>query len=311
MNNSEVITKIHQEYPDFVIEAIEFLEAGFDSEAFLINDSFVFKFSRHARAAANLYKEVTVLNEIRNQLPLKVPKIYFLGKSDPLDQFAFVGYERIMGVPLNKEILTTLSAEEKETLAKELSIFFKTLHTIELRTKLKGLEIDKKAKAAYEYQVIKEAAYPLLKRSVQREIDEVYQRILNQDFSYKKCLMHNDFGASNVYYDLKAKRISGVIDFGDVAIYDRDMEFICLLYDYEDGFDQTFVKKILTYYGISKKTLIDKTRFVAFYNQLENIYLGKEFEMYDLFKEGVNNIQNGLDRYDENILFEDKTKYYI
>lgn len=311
MDKVEAKTKIIQAYPNLSINTVDYLGEGFDSEAFLVNQAYVFKFPRHARAARNLYKEALILKEIKDQLPLKVPEICFIGKSNKPDQLAFVGHEKIEGVPLTGEILATLPEERKEEMAKELAEFFKVLHTLKLKSSIAGLEIDKKAKAAYEYQVIKEAAYPLLKEAVQQEIDEVYRRILRHDFNYHNCLIHNDFGASNVYYDLKTNKICGLIDFGDVAIYDRDMEFICLLFDYEEGFDQKFVQKMMAYYGMDVAELQDKLAFVDFYNQLENIYLGQEFGMDELFEESIAEIQDGLKGYKENILLEDKTIYYI
>lgn len=311
MDKLEVKTKIKQVYPDLTINSLEFLGAGFDSEAFLLNQTYVFKFPRHTRAARNLYKEALILKEIKDQLPLKVPEVCFIGKSSKPNQLEFVGHEKIAGVPLNAEILATLSEERKDELAHGLADFFKALHSINLATTIDDLQVNKKAKAAHEYDVIKQAAYPLLKEAVQQEIDDVYQRILRHDFHYKKCLIHNDFGASNVYYDQETNRICGLIDFGDIAIYDRDMEFICLLFDYEEGFDHDFVKKMMEYYGIDAVELQNKLDFVDFYNQLESVYLGKEFGMEDLFEEGIAEIQNGLKGFKENILLEDKTIYYI
>ncbi|MEW7916113.1 phosphotransferase family protein [Enterococcus avium] len=311
MDKEKAKTRIRQAYPELTIETMEILGKGFDSEAFLINKSYVFKFPRHARAARNLYKEVVVLKEINDKLPLKVPEICFIGKAEKPNQLDFVGQEKIKGVPLDAKILTTLTEEQKNEIAKELAAFFKTLHEIELSVSLEGLEVDKKTKAAYEYEVIQQAAYPLLKKSVQQEIDEVYKRILQQNFNEKKCLIHNDFGASNVYYDQKTNTICGLIDFGDIAIYDRDMEFICLLFDYEEGFSQAFVHKMLGYYGIEISNLQNKLDFIEFYNQLENVYLGKEFEIEELFVESIAEIQNGLNGYEENILVDDKTIYYM
>ncbi|MFI3618700.1 phosphotransferase family protein [Enterococcus avium] len=185
MDKEQAKTRIRQAYPELTIETMEILGKGFDSEAFLINQSYVFKFPRHARAARNLYKEAVVLKEINDKLPLKVPEICFIGKAEKPNQLDFVGQEKIKGVPLDAKILTTLTEEQKNEIAKELAAFFKTLHEIELSVSLEGLEVDKKAKAAYEYEVIQQAAYPLLKKSVQQEIDEVYKRILQQNFNEK------------------------------------------------------------------------------------------------------------------------------
>jgi len=311
MDKLEAVKQIQQEYPDLMIEEIEFLGAGYDSEAFLLNQAYVFKFPRHARAARNLYKEAIVLKEIKDKVPLKVPAICFIGTSNHPNQLTFAGHEKNEGVPLDAELLATLTDERKEQMAKELAAFLKALHKIELTTQIEGLEVNKKGKAAYEYEIIKKAAYPYLKETVQHQIDEVYHQLLKQDFQYQKCLIHNDFGASNVYYDQSVDKICGLIDFGDVAIYDRDMEFVCLMYDYEEGFDQEFVQKVLTYYGLDSADLANKVNFTDFYGQLENVYLGIEFDMKDLFEESIAAIQGGLDGYKENILSEDRTKYYL
>jgi aminoglycoside 2''-phosphotransferase len=311
MDKQSAVNQINLEYPDFFIEKIEFLGSGFDSEAFLINQIYVFKFPRHQKAAKNLYKEALILKEIKGQVPLKVPDICLVGESDALNELQFVGYEKIEGVPLDAEILATLTKERKDKLAKDLAAFFKALHGIDLSITIEGLKVEKKNKAKHEYKVIKENAYPFLKNSVKNQIDKVYQRLLNQEFHDKNCLIHNDFGASNVYYDLSTNEINGVIDFGDSAIYDRDMEFVCLMYDYEEGFDQEFVQKLIDYYGVDSASLINKFNFTGFYNQLENIYLGKEFEMKELLDESIHSIQKGIEGYEENILREDKTKYYL
>ncbi|MFR3687041.1 MAG: phosphotransferase family protein, partial [Enterococcus sp.] len=119
MDKEQAKTRIRQAYPELTIETVEFLGEGFDSETFLINQSYVFKFPRHARAARNLYKEAIILKEISDKLPLKVPKICFIGKADEPNQLDFVGQEKIEGVPLDAEILMTLTEEQKDEIAKE------------------------------------------------------------------------------------------------------------------------------------------------------------------------------------------------
>lgn len=166
MDKQSAVNQINLEYPDFFIEKIEFLGSGFDSEAFLINQIYVFKFPRHQKAAKNLYKEALILKEIKGQVPLKVRDICFVGESDALNELQFVGYEKMEGVPLVAEILATLTKERKDKLAKELAAFFKALHGIDLSITIEGLEVEKKSKAKHEYKVIKESAYPFLKDSI-------------------------------------------------------------------------------------------------------------------------------------------------
>lgn len=312
MKKSEIINIINNQYPNYIIKFILSLGSGYDSEAYLVNDEYVFKFPKHQKAANNLYKEAHVLLEIKDKLPITVPGIKFMGKSSKRNSMDFVGYEKIEGCALTQEIFNSLDEKTKDEMVKELANFFKVLHSIKLKTDIDGLEIDKKDKCIKEYNIIKEFAFPMLDIQIKEKIDKLYEGILNNDFDYKRSLVHNDFGVSNIFFDTNTNKICGIIDFGDVAIYDQDIDFICLLQNNEEGLDRNFVLKILEYYNHSDiHSVIKKSEFNEFYSQLELIVLGKEFRIDSLFKESIEKIKKDIIGYKENIIEQRNYNYYI
>lgn len=303
---------IKKYYSDFEIESLQFLNAGYDSEAYLVNDQFVFKFPRHHIAASNLYKEAQVLLEIRDQLPIKVPEVKYLGQSQETGQMEFVGYERIMGEALTPEIIRVLSKETLAALAKEIADFFTALHSIKLRRPIEGLTINKKEKCRKEFGFIKSVVLPAVSEESKEKINTIYDSILGSKFSDTNCLVHNDFGASNVFFDIKTNKLCGIIDFGDIAVYDRDIDFVCLLQSQEEGFDQAFVDMVLSQYGYNDlETLNKKNSFNEFYAQLENVFLGYSYEMNELFEESLEALKKGISDYERQIVIEQNYRYYI
>lgn len=306
------IHTINSYYPKLAITSIDFLGAGYDSEAYVVNEEFVFKFPRHATAAANLYKEAHVLMEIRDQLPINVPEVLFTGPSDDFEQMVFVGYERIQGEALTPEVIQTLDEAVLDKLAKELAGFFSALHQIKLTTSIQGLHVDKKEKCQKEFAVIKSLVLPAVSSDSKDKINTLYEHILAADFEDTTCLVHNDFGASNVFFDRASNQICGIIDFGDVAIYDRDIDFVCLLQSEEEGFDQEFVKTLLTHYNYNQLDILQKKcGFNAFYAQFENVFLGYSFDMKDLLEEALASLKQGVQDYEEHVLIKQNYGYYI
>lgn len=310
MNKTEIKTLITSQYPDYIIASITSLGSGYDSDAYLINNEYVFKFPKHELAARNLYKEAKVLLEIRDQLPIKVPAIIFTCEEE--NTMKFVGYEKIEGTEITPEIFNTLDEEVKERLAKELAAFFKSLHGIKLQTPIEGLEVDKKEKCRKEYEAVKDAAYSKINEYVRNQIDTMYEKILNCEFTYTKSLVHTDFGASNVFFDIETNEICGIVDFGDIAIYDQDIDFICLLHTQEEGFNQNFVDKIIKYYECEElDSILKKSDFLSFYSPFDYIWLGHTFNMDEHIDENINIIKNGIPDYEKNIEIEKNYINYI
>lgn len=79
----------------FNVESIKVIGAGLDSVAYLVNDEYIFKKSKHKEAAENMKKEIFVLRYLEGKLPLEIPRIEFYDADVNI-----CGYKEIKGTIL-------------------------------------------------------------------------------------------------------------------------------------------------------------------------------------------------------------------
>ena len=73
-----------------------------------------------------------------------------------------------------------------------------------------------------DYEALRGLIYNKIPDSSKKYIDDLYKRILNDEriFQYKKALCHNDLSCNHII--IQNNTAVGIIDFGDVAVTDRD-----------------------------------------------------------------------------------------
>ena len=121
----------------FAVAGIEFLGAGNDCEAFCVNDAFVFKFPKHAKANRRLQNEMAFLRQIRDRLEVEVPNVLCDGTFDAGgDRFSFFASKKLRGETLTKAGFLALGPEKLERAAAKIAGFLKTLHGMPVSTGL-------------------------------------------------------------------------------------------------------------------------------------------------------------------------------
>ncbi len=274
----------------FKVDEIKIIGNGNDSYAYEVNNNVVFKFPRHKKASDNLVKEVQILRFLEGKLSISIPRVMYECSPNDLFNYYFVGLSKIEGVSLSKEIYNGLSDTEKDELARQMAEFLKQLHEQTYTL----YEEDNMEKFEADYLKLKELIYDRLDLNAKEKIDTIYTKLFsNKDFlNQRECLVHNDFGCSNILFDKKSQRISGVIDFGDACVSDIDNDFYCLLEDSDEELGREFGLKVLHYYGyedISK--IIRKSNFHEFYWMIEEILYGFEYGNLEWVKEGMESIR--------------------
>lgn len=68
------------------INNIKLIGEGVDSKAYLVNNEYIFKISKHQEAAGNMKKEIQVLNYLDGKLSLKIPKIEFYNENYKIEK---------------------------------------------------------------------------------------------------------------------------------------------------------------------------------------------------------------------------------
>ncbi|MBV8499157.1 MAG: phosphotransferase [Candidatus Eremiobacteraeota bacterium] len=93
-------TLIARQFPRLGTPSLTVLGEGWDNAAFLVNDTWVFRFPRRAIAAPLIERESRILPLIAGALPLAIPVPEFVGTPAAGYPWAFAGYRVLPGRPL-------------------------------------------------------------------------------------------------------------------------------------------------------------------------------------------------------------------
>ena len=269
------------------ITNISILGQGLDSIAYRVNNEYIFKMSKHNEARENLKKEIKVLNYLKEKLSLQIPTIEFYSEKNSV-----CGYKEIKGEKLTKEIYNSMSIEEQDDLAHSIAQFLKELHSLPLPD-IDDLELDVIEDYKSDYESLKELIYDDIPKKSQEYLDSLFRRILSDEriTKYEKVLCHNDLSCNHII--MQNNRVVGIIDFGDVAITDRDKDFIYLLENSSEELGRDFGLKVLNYYNHPNKDIaVLKSDLNDEYYPIEQILGGQSKELKEMYNDGLNKIRN-------------------
>ena len=149
----ELLKKKIEEKFSFVVKQIEYLGGGVDSNAYLVNNDYVFKIGisenskidyKNQKIFSDFYKE----NKINN---IEIPNIEFYYSDDSI---RIVGYKIIEGSFINRNIYDSMNDEEQENFCKDVASFLKRLHEFSV-DKIDLDKIDMREKMLKEIELIK------------------------------------------------------------------------------------------------------------------------------------------------------------
>lgn len=238
--------KIEEKF-SFVVNKIEYLGGGVDSNAYLVNNDYVFKIGisenskidyKNQKIFSDFYKE----NKINN---IEIPNIEFYYNADNI---RMVGYKIVEGDLINRNIYDSMNKKEQEKFCKDVASFLKRLHDFNIG-KIDLEKIDMREKMLKEVELIKKTIYNSLSENEKKYIDRFKNRLISSNvFNCRKCICHIDFNPDHILIDENHK-FKGVIDWGGTAIVCEYAEFPYLLSDGEDELGRDVGLKILEYYG--------------------------------------------------------------
>lgn len=158
-------------------------------------------------------------------------------------------HERVPGPALMLEAWRRLPAADRERLAADVAAFVRALHTIDVSVAAGcGVEVvDHAAGVRWLRERTRTKLAPLLPADVAAYVDGAFGRFLEGEHATDRAvLLHRDVSPDHVMYDPATRRITGVIDFGDLAVGDPARDFIYLHEDY----DAEFLALALERYGL-------------------------------------------------------------
>jgi aminoglycoside 2''-phosphotransferase len=261
---------IEQAFPDFEIKSIRALEGvgGLGNVIYLVNEEYIFRFARHAKADRSLAHEVAALPEIEKSLNIPIPHIEYVGRQQE-SGLGFVGYRMLEGEGLWPELVRDAGGKIKEKFPKRLGQFFNELHAFDVaRARELGVrEISYPKEYELQLSDAKEKLFPALDQYFPTEayrikawIEKTFKKFFTEreKFGYTPTVIHGDLEAEHILYDRERDDISGIIDFGGLGIGDPDYD----LWRPYSHYGREFIEKLLeTYPHKNSELLFEKMEF--------------------------------------------------
>ena len=285
MNDAELLAAIEHCFPSVRVESWRLLGEGWMSRALLVNERYVFRFPRHAEAAADLAKEAALLPVIASAVSLPVPRFELHGEQS--NGLPFVGYRLLEGEPFEPGTWVSLDGVAQARVVGQLATFMNELHGVPLEiARQAGLcATDHRREYAEDREALRAFAAQLPAR-VAAYVEHRFESFLSNDafFANEARLIHADLSPEHLLFDPAAHELTGIIDFGDLSVADPDYEYLYLLED----LGRELTTRVMLARGESDfATLLDKVGHYVTFDHVHSILGGQQHGMQAWIDEGV------------------------
>jgi aminoglycoside 2''-phosphotransferase len=247
------------------IRTSEFLGEGWTATAHRVDDKLVFRFPKRAEYWAEIDREILFLEYARTQLPLPVPHHLLQIRASSCTPCGYCVYQYIPG---NTVDAARMSVSEHDDLARTLGEFLAALHG--LRPKKGELSLPHEDPYQVAMEVLDDAEQRIvaeLSSKERRSLEAIFRAYVNDPQGIGRSrIVHADFSADHILHD--GKRVTGIIDWGDVSLGDPDYDFSYLYVN----FGEDFLRAMAKHYGHKNPDrLVRKARYFMLLDQLGTI----------------------------------------
>lgn len=219
ISSDKALRIINTQFPELNANSIEFLGAGNDNTAFIVNNTYVFRFPRKTESILLLQDELYILPKITAYLPYSIPIPQWVGKPQDNYPWIFAGYTMLTG---KSACQLNLSATERATFAKPLAHFLSKLHSIPILEHKNHLPDETQAKLnsaiiipKIEKNILIMESYALLKNN--SLLYQVLETLKDITCPQNRSLVHGDLYVRHLLVD-ENSQLTSIIDWGDVHI---------------------------------------------------------------------------------------------
>lgn len=211
---------ITSRFPELSGGRFSLITMGYDSLAVDVDDRWIFKFPKEQYAEEALQREAVVLKVIRNAVTLRVPQLELFGEPT-----IFSRHAKIPGNYLTAADYSTLADEQRQGLARDLSLFYAQLHGIPL------VQIEPTGIGAihpwFAPDRIEGLAIPQLPPEDRLwALNTLRQYQALPPDPYGDTYGFFDGHGWNMAYDYTAGKLNGIYDFADSGIGPLQQDFI-------------------------------------------------------------------------------------
>lgn len=232
------------------LRSIVLHDRGWDSRVYSFHDGrYFFKFPRSKKVQQQYRYEIAVIEHLadRKTTGVVTPNIRWKHPKN-----AYFGYEGVHGSPVS-EIIQQLDTVQKQSVGTALGNFLKQLHGLQL-PEVRTMSTDDESQQIQRWHEQSKPTIPKYFTNAEQQrlhqlVYEIWPTTLAK-LGSESVLCHGDLHFENVLYGHDGS--VGVIDFGDVAYYDRSKDFIELLED------KTIFDAVQKTYGHMSQSLMQK-----------------------------------------------------
>ena len=231
------LNQIKNEFPEITWKNAKIIIEGCDNDVIILDSKLVFRFPKKPDTANKLKNEIKLLQSIKKNITLEIPKIEFISKKQD-----FIGYKLVQGACIIPEkVLTNFSKKEINNLKKMLAQFLIELHSTEKNALIKYA---KNKTNINEHNIFKndieKLLFPILSNKDIKIINNFlidYKNILSTKIN--KTIIHGDLSYENLLF--KKNMLNGIIDFSDFDYSDPAID-LSPLWDFGDKFVKSICK---------------------------------------------------------------------
>lgn len=251
------------------IEEITLNDRGWDSRVYsFANGRYFFKFPRSEKIQSGYKYEIAAIKFIADlETDLIAQKILWEHPDN-----AYFGYEGVQGTAV-AEIVDSLQPAQKQLIGKILGDFLKQFHKLKLPGARTMTVKDESEQIQRWYEnsldVIRQYFTDEEQKRLHQLVYEIWPSKL-AELGSEPVLSHGDLHLENILYGHNGT--VGIIDFGDVAYYDRSKDFL------ELENDNIVFEAVLKAYGYNDPRLMQKVAVRQEMIQIINLgfHAGKE-----------------------------------
>jgi aminoglycoside 2''-phosphotransferase len=204
------------------------------THAYGSNDELVFRVPRSLAEIEAMEREIALLRAFQGRLPLPIPNPQYVNEGTREVGRAFMGYAKLPGKPLYKEMLASVDGEEvaQESIVQIVS-FLATLHHFPL-DELAPLALPRRHNRdeyVALYARIREVLFPYISPEARERTIASFEAFLDttNNFSLTPTLIHGNFEPTCILYKARDRSLSGSIDFSQTGSGDPASDFGRLL----------------------------------------------------------------------------------
>ncbi len=217
-----------QQHPDLASLSLRELDVGWDNAMFRLGEDLCVRLPRRTAAATLIEHEQRWLPQLAPSLPLRIPAPLAIGQPTPEYPWRWSIVPWLAGT-------TAESAVPGHSEAASLASFLRALHrpapADAPRNAVRGVALCERAEA-FEQRMSQLQRDCLLEDvSSSTEVRRLWESALRAPIDYDPTWIHGDLHPRNVLVD--RGRISGIIDWGDIAVGDcaTDLAAVWMLFE--------------------------------------------------------------------------------